>query len=281
MSALMPLKECFGPHQLALKRADGCISAAKLLQTTMEASTVDIEHYLDGRDTDFDSMVVACLYDKKEMYPRTDRRQLLDELVEHCSHDDTGGVLRQILRAFLFFFGNSFDVRHHHDISDFSVDHVDRRFTEYISNQGVGIGSVLPSALALLKQHFALQRALKGQGVSAVFATVAGNCFIVGQVKSVASLLVRSFKVGQGQRGALWHEPELLRFVPDTYRNGAYDMRAAQGRSNIRARIKLPVAPDVAAHIGLDSSATPRGKVCRCFYWEPKIPATKSMGCVS
>lgn len=172
------------------------------------------------------------------MHPRTDRRQLLLELVEHCSHTEHGLMFRQILRAFLFFFGNSFNVCHYHDVSDFSVDHVDRYFTEYVSNQGVGIGSVLSSLLAFLKQHFALQRVLQGQVTNAVLVTVADNCFIVGAAKSVASLLVRSFKVDQGQRGALWHESEILRFVPDPYCNGTYNMSTPEGRAKISARIK-------------------------------------------
>lgn len=186
LSALLPMKEYFGPHQLAFKRTDGLISAAKLVQTAMEASDVDIRHYLDGRDTEFDGTMVAFMFDKKEMYPRTDRRQLPDDLVQQCSHQEYGGAFRQILRAFLFFFGNSFSVHHYHGVSDFNVEHAERYFTEYVSNQGVGIGSILSSLLAFLKQHLALLQVMRGQVSKAVFATAADNCFIVGAASDVA-----------------------------------------------------------------------------------------------
>lgn len=188
----------------------------------------------------------------------------------------------------------SFDVCHYHDVSDFSVDHADRYFTEYVPDQGVGIGSVLSSVLAFLKQHFASQRVLQGQVTKAVSVTVADNCFIVGPAKSVASLLVRSFKVDQGQRGALWHESGVLRFVPDSYKNGTYDMGTARGRGNICARIKAAfvqcvrqVSADFQLHPELQSILTPtpvrlRGtKFVGVFYWKPKVPATQSVGCIS
>ena len=72
---------------------------------------------------------------------------------------------------------------------------------------------------------------LKGQEANAAFITAAGTCFVVEAAKSVASLLARSFKLHQQQRGAMLHESEMLRFVPDSCHNGVCDMSKPDGSS--------------------------------------------------